>query len=112
MSAKNKDEQGKWRKKVVAFRVSPEEDERIEAAVRISGLTKQEYITRKLLDMSVVVQGNPRVYRGLRIEMGRIADELKRIECAGEIEPDLLTELKLIRSVMEGMKKGVKGGCR
>ena len=27
----------------MAFRVSPEEDEQIEAAVRLSGLTKQDY---------------------------------------------------------------------
>ena len=43
----------------MAFRVSPEEDEQIEAAVRLSGLTKQDYITRRLLCREVVVQGNP-----------------------------------------------------
>ena len=36
----------RWRNKTVAFRVSPEEDEQIEAAVRLSGLTKQDYITK------------------------------------------------------------------
>ena len=29
MSAKNMDSQGRWRNKTVAFRVSPEEDERV-----------------------------------------------------------------------------------
>ena len=47
----------------MAFRVSPEEDEQIEAAVRLSGLTKQDYITRRLLCREVVVQGNPRSTR-------------------------------------------------
>ena len=46
----------------MAFRVSPEEDEQIEAAVRLSGLTKQDYITRRLLCRDVVVQGNPKVW--------------------------------------------------
>ena len=50
----------------MAFRVSPEEDEQIEAAVRLSGLTKQDYITRRLLCREVVVQGNPKVYKALR----------------------------------------------
>lgn len=47
----------------MAFRVSPDEDREIETAVRLSGLTKQDYITRRLLCRDVVVQGNPRVYK-------------------------------------------------
>ena len=39
MSLKNRDNKNRWRNKTVAFRVSPEEDEQIEAAVRLSGLT-------------------------------------------------------------------------
>ena len=38
------DQQGRWRNKVVAFRMSPEEDEVLEAKVKLSGLTKQEYV--------------------------------------------------------------------
>ena len=55
MSLKNRDNKNRWRNKTVAFRVSPEEDEQIEAAVRLSGLTKQDYITRRLLCREVVV---------------------------------------------------------
>ena len=63
MSQKNKDEHNRWRNKTVAFRVSPEEDQQIEAYVAMSGLTKQDYITRRLMHRDVVVQGNPRVYK-------------------------------------------------
>ena len=62
MSVKNLDRHNRWRNKTVAFRVSPDEDREIETAVRLSGLTKQDYITRRLLCRDVVVQGNPRVY--------------------------------------------------
>ena len=55
MSAKCLDQQGRWRNKVVAFRMSPEEDELLETAVRLSGLTKQEYIIRRLQEKEVVV---------------------------------------------------------
>lgn len=71
MSLKNRDNKNRWRNKTVAFRVSPEEDEQIEAAVRLSGLTKQDYITRRLLCREVVVQGNPKVYKALRDQLGR-----------------------------------------
>ena len=63
MSVKNLDRHNRWRNKTVAFRVSPDEDREIETAVRLSGLTKQDYITRRLLCRDVVVQGNPRVYK-------------------------------------------------
>ena len=57
MSAKNLDKHNRWRNKTVAFRVSPEEDAQIETAVKLTGLTKQDYIIRRLLCRDVVVQG-------------------------------------------------------
>jgi hypothetical protein len=59
MSAKNYDNHNRWRNKTVAFRVSAEEDLQLETYVSMSGLTKQDYITRRLLCNDVVVQGNP-----------------------------------------------------
>ena len=59
MSAKNLDKHNRWRNKTVAFRVSPQEDKQLEIFVKLSGLTKQDYITRRLLERDVVVQGNP-----------------------------------------------------
>lgn len=105
MSAKNMDRQGRWRSVTVAFRVSPEEDMLIESAVRVSGLTKQDYIIRKLTDRDVVVQGNPKVYRGLLLEMRAILEELRRIADGQTVSEDLLIRIDLITSVMNGMQK-------
>lgn len=52
--------------------MSPEENEQIEIAVRLSGLTKQDYITRRLLNRDIVVQGNPRVYKALRDQLAAV----------------------------------------
>ena len=60
---KNLDYKGRWRNKTVAFRVSEEEAKLIDDLVALSGLTKQDYIIRRLQCRDVVVQGNPRVYR-------------------------------------------------
>ena len=106
MSAKNLDRQGRWRSVTVAFRVSPEEDVLIESAVRISGCTKQDYIIKKLTDQSVVVQGNPKVYRGLKLEMRQILTELKRIGTGEDVSRNLLDR---ITSVMGGMKDAKDG---
>ena len=89
----------------MAFRVSPEEDEQIETAVRLSGLTKQDYITRRLLEREVVVQGNPRVYKALRNEFAAVLAELQRIEAGGGVDGELLDTIKLIAAIMDGMRE-------
>lgn len=104
MSLKNVDRKNRWRNKMVAFRVSPEEDEQIEIAVRLSGLTKQEYITRRLLHRDVVVQGNPRVYKALRNELAAVLDELKRIEAGTGMDDELLSTIKMMTGIIGGMR--------
>ena len=96
MSAKNLDRHNRWRSKTVAFRVSPEEDAQIETAVQLSGLTKQDYITRRLLCREIVVQGNPRVYKALRNELNSVLEELKRIEAGQSIDGELLETIRLV----------------
>ena len=105
MSAKNLDNHNRWRNKTIAFRVSPEENERIEIAVRLSGLTKQDYITRRLLDRAVVVQGNPRVYKALRDQLAAVLKELRRIEARGGVGDELLATIDLISVTLGGMKE-------
>ena len=89
----------------MAFRVSPEEDEQIEAAVRLSGLTKQDYITRRLLCRDVVVQGNPKVYKALRDQLAAVLDELRRAEDGARVDDELLDTIQMIAAIMGGMKE-------
>ena len=105
MSMKNLDRHNRWRNKTVAFRVSPEEDEQIETAVRLSGLTKQDYITRRLLCRDVVVQGNPRVYKALRNELAAVLAELRRIEARSGVDDELMDTIELITAIMDGMRE-------
>ena len=104
MSLKNMDNKNRWRSKTVGFRVSPEEDAQIETAVRLSGLTKQDYITRRLLCRDVVVQGNPRVYKALRDRFAAVLGELRRIEAGAGVDDELLDTIELIAAIMDGMK--------
>ena len=89
----------------MAFRVSPEEDEQTETAVRLSGLTKQDYITRRLLCRDVMVQGNPWVYKALRNEMAAVLEELRRIEAGSGVDDELMDTIELIAAIMGGMGK-------
>lgn len=105
MSAKNRDNHNRWRNKTVAFRVSPEEDQQIERYVQLSGLTKQDYITRRLLCRDMVVQGNPKVYKALRKELAAILVELQKIEAVGGVDDELLDLIEMITAIMGDMKE-------
>lgn len=105
MSAKNLDSHNRWRNKTVAFRVSPEEDVQIETAVQLTGLTKQDYIIRRLLNRDVVVQGNPRVYKALRDQLAAVLDELRCIEAGAGVSDELLDTINMIAAIMDGMKE-------
>ena len=88
---KSLDYKGRWRNHTVAFRVSDEEAKLLNDLVALSGLTKQDYITRRLLCRDVVVQGNPRVYKALKNQMAAIYDEL-------------LYTLQVIAITLDGLK--------
>ena len=105
MSAKCLDREGRWRNQTVAFRVSPEEDELLETAVKLSGLTKQDYIIRRLQEKEVVVTGNPRVYKALKNELAKVLNELKRLKKGDDVPEDLLEVIRLITVTMDGMKE-------
>ena len=104
MSAKNTDNKNRWRNITVGFRVSPEESEQINKAVRLSGLSKQDYITRRLLCQDVVVQGNPRVYKALHNELAAVLAELQRIEAGNSVDDELLNVIELIAIILGGLK--------
>ena len=104
MAGKRRDERNRWRNKTVAFRVSPEEDALLESFVRLSGLTKQDYIARRLLAREVVVQGNPWVYKALREQLGRVLEELRRIESGAGVDADLLAVIRMIAQILDGMR--------
>ena len=107
MSAKNLDSKGRFRSRTIGFRVSPEEEKLINSAVALSGLTKQDYIVKRLLcrclNQDVVVQGNPRVYKALKNQLAEVLSELQRIENSS-VSDELLETIRLINTTLNGMK--------
>ena len=105
MSAKNLDSKGRFRARTIGFRVSPEEDQLINSAVALSGLTKQDYIVKRLLCRDVVVQGNPRVYKALKNQLAEVLLELQRIETGNIANDELLDLIEMIADILGGMKE-------
>ena len=103
MSVKRKDDKNRWRSKTVAFRVSPEENDLINTQVALSGLSKQDYILKRLLCKDIVVQPNPRVYKALKDKLDEVLTELRRIG-DNSADDDLLETISLINTTLYGMK--------
>ena len=104
MSAKNLDKKGRLRSKIVAFRVSSEEGKVIDTLVQLSGLTKQNYILKRLEEKEIVVVGNPRVYRALKKELEKVLIELTRLSSEDAVPDELLEVISQITKTLEGMK--------
>ena len=96
MSAKNRDEHNRWRNKTVAFRMSPEESNELDMRVKLSGLTKQDYLINRALQRDIVVVGNPKVYVALKKKLEEVLIELKSSNDA-QPSAELLETIKLIR---------------
>lgn len=101
---KNLDNKRRWRSRTVGFRVSEEEGKLLDNLVALSGLSKQDYILKRLECRDVVVQGNPRVYKALRNQMTDIYEELKRLERCSDDNDELLYTIQVVSETMKGLK--------
>ena len=109
MSAKNLDRHNRWRSKTIAFRMSPQKADILDSNVRLSGLTKQDYLCARAMQQQITVIGNPRVYKALRNELSAVLDELKRIEAGAAVHDDLLDRIDQINTTLYGMKERKDG---
>ncbi|MDE6566329.1 MAG: hypothetical protein K2K70_01180 [Lachnospiraceae bacterium] len=102
MSAKILDGKGRFRSKTVSFRISPEESQQLDIKVKLSGLTKQDYLISRVLQKDIVVQPNPRVYKALKNQLEEVLSELRKIDKGDNDE--LLETIKLITTTFSGTK--------
>lgn len=106
---KSLDTKGRWRNRNVGFRVSEEEAKLLDNLVELSGLAKQDYILRRLLNREVVVQGNPKVFKALKNQMTQIYEELKRLESVSDDNEELLIVVEMVATIMKGMANEYDG---
>ena len=102
---RNLDKQGRWRNKTVSFRMSKEEVTLLNNLVDLSGLTKQDYIIKRLLCKDVVVVGNTKVYKALKNHIEQLCIELKNLSTMREIDDVALSTIQFINQILEGMKE-------
>ena len=102
---KKLDAKGRWRNKTTSFMMSPEERADLDIRVSLSGLTKQEYMVRRLLERDIIVQPNSRIYKALRNQMTEILNELRRIENGANVDDELLAVIKTVAEIYNGLQE-------
>ena len=105
---KSLDNKGRWRNVIISFRMSPQERDDLNVRVKLSGLTKQDYIIKRLSERAVIVQPNTRVYKALRNQMAEILEELKRIDNVAGIDSDLLDIIQITVQTYNGLAEKEK----
>lgn len=93
----------RFRSQTIAFRVSPEEDKQINIAVSLSGMTKQDYITYKLLDRTINVKASCKVHRAVYDRLTEVLEQLKRLNDGREIDDELIDNISLITRLVDGL---------
>ena len=102
---RNLDKQGRWRNKTVSFRMSKEEVALLDSLVALSGLTKQDYIIKRLLCKDVVVVDNTRLYKALKNYIEQIFTELKKLSTTQEIDDVTTSTIQFIGQFLRDMKE-------
>lgn len=111
MSERNNDRSGRWRNKTVAFRMSEEEAAQLDMLVSISGLTKQEYITSKLLNREVRVIPSSRIQLNLQSTMRQLLDRLSSSDQTAltqEVQESIVTLIDVLASLGGESKPSAK----
>ena len=106
MSEKNRDNKRRWRSITVGFRVSPQESDTINMMVLTSGLTKQDYCTKRLLCEDIIVHPNIRVQKYLRDYLVNLTEELKRLEQIDQ-STDVLENIKYLLELIVKLSPNV-----
>lgn len=102
---KNLDNKGRWRSVSVGFRMSPEESEDLNARVKLSGLTKQDYIVNRLLERDVIVKPSSRLFKSFREQIAELLTELARIENGEKIDEELLAIIETLAKTYNGLQE-------
>lgn len=79
--------------------------------VALSGLPKQEYCYRKCMDRTITVQPNPRVYKALKDSLSEVLEELKRISAGTYPSEELLEDIALISTTLNGINGRSSDDC-
>ena len=98
---KPKDEKARKRNTIINFRVTPEEKNRIEARIALTGLDRAESFIESCLYQTVLVKGNVRTFREYDRLMKKLAEQIKQDVKLEDTDPELLESMRMILEILD-----------
>ena len=86
-----------------AFRVTPEESDRIVLLAKCAGMTQQEYNMAKIEDKEFTNVPDKRTYKALRDEMRAVYRELSRLRDCSDMDERLIAKVELLSDLFLGI---------
>lgn len=97
---KPKDEKARKRNTIINFRVTPEEKNRIEARIALTGLDRAEFFIESCLYQTVLVKGNVRTFREYDRLMKKLAEQINQDVKLENMDSELLESLRMILEIL------------
>lgn len=104
MSEKVLDVKGRWRNKIVAFRMSQEESILLDELVSLSGMSKQEYLINRVLQKDLIVKPSPYLLKCLSKHLQQFIDLLEK-QGLKEIDSDEKEIMSYMLNVIANLKE-------
>ena len=86
-----------------AFRVTPEESDRIALLAKCAGVPQQKYIMAKIEDKEFTIVPDIRTYKALRDEMRAVYRELSRLRDCSDMDERLIAKVELLSDLFLGI---------
>ena len=93
-------EPNRKRSVIVNFRMTPEEKEILNNRIRLSGLMKQNYMIKSVLNQKICVVGNKKVYCEISQQLAEIREDICKTEKWEDIDIVKLESLKMIAEIV------------
>ena len=94
-------DKNRLRNRTIGFRISPDEERMLNAKIQVSGLSKQEFILRSLLESKVLVTAGKYQSDRLAIELKRIRFELVGLVDVQQFEEQITYCCNLLEQLTE-----------
>lgn len=88
------------------FACRPKKPTCLMTSLPISGQTKQDYITRKLLDRRIIVVPSSRMQKGMEEAIMLIYRELTRLTNCADATPELIALTDSVATIFAGLSEG------
>lgn len=111
---KKKEDKNRVRNIIMNFRVSPEEKEKIDKRIRLSGLARGDFFIQSCTGQKIATTGNIKTFDAIRESMKQIDEHLLKVQSAEELDEAVLVELRTILEMLDsvyGQDLYGKGTC-